>query len=59
MDPAQQPRLIQIEDDTLRLLKEARRKGWEGEVNGLEATLVHIQGKKAQCEARVVNGKHR
>jgi hypothetical protein len=48
MDEGQLPRLVQIEKDTLRLLKEARTKGWEGEAAGLETTLIHIKDKKAQ-----------
>jgi len=50
MDPLQLPRLVQIEKDTYRLLKEARNKGWEGEAAGLETTLVHIKDKKAQAD---------
>ena len=48
MDAGQLPRLVQIEKDTLRLLKEARTNGWEGESAGLETTLIHIKDKKAQ-----------
>jgi hypothetical protein len=48
MDEGQLPRLVQIEKDTLRLLKEARTKGWEGEAAGLETTLIHIKDKKTQ-----------
>lgn len=48
MDAGQLPRLVQIEKDTLRLLKEARTNGWEGEAAGLETTLIHIKDKKAQ-----------
>jgi hypothetical protein len=50
MDPNQLPRLVLIEEDTHRLLDEARQKGWEGEVLGLEAMLGHIADKKAQAE---------
>lgn len=50
MDPLQLPRLLQIEKDTYRLLKEARSKGWEGEAAGLETTLVHIKDKRAQVD---------
>jgi hypothetical protein len=50
MDPAQLPRLIQIEQNTRTLLREAREQGWEGEVHGLEETLHHIGEKKAQGE---------
>ena len=44
------PRLLQIEKDTYRLLKEARTKGWEGEAAGLETTLVHIKDKRTQVD---------
>lgn len=50
MDAGQQPRLLQIENDTYRLLKEARNRGWEGEAAGLENTLVHIKDKRAQVD---------
>jgi hypothetical protein len=50
MDAGQSPRLLQIEKDTYRLLKEARNKGWEGEAAGLETTLVHIKDKRAQVD---------
>ncbi len=50
MDPAQLPRLAQIEQDTHRLLDEARERGWDGEAAGLETTLLHIADKKVQVE---------
>jgi site-specific recombinase XerD len=50
MDPAQLPRLIQIEQNTHTLLAEAKQQGWEGEVRGLEETLHHLGEKKAQVE---------
>ena len=50
MDPAQLPRLAQIEADTHRLLAEARERGWDGEAAGLETTLLHIADKKAQAQ---------
>ena len=50
VDTNQLPRLREIEADTLRLLAEARQHGWDGEAAGLEATLAHIQTKKAQAE---------
>jgi hypothetical protein len=50
MDPAQLPRLLAIEQDTHRLLAEARERGWDGEAAGLETTLQHITEKKAQVE---------
>lgn len=50
MDPEQLPRLLQIEQDTERLLSEARANEWTGEASGLETTLLGIQDKKAQVE---------
>jgi integrase len=50
VDPAQMPRLIEIEHDTVRLLKEAQANEWVGEVAGLELTLERIQSKKGQVE---------
>lgn len=50
VDPTQLPRLREIEADTHRLLNEARGHGWEGELAGLEVTLVHTREKKAQAE---------
>lgn len=50
MDPEQLPRLIAIEEDIHRLLAEAKDKGWEGEVTGLETTLLHIKEKKMQVD---------
>ncbi|HYM00978.1 MAG TPA: site-specific integrase [Blastocatellia bacterium] len=50
MDPLQLPRLLEIEQDTFRLLNEARSEGWDGECAGLESTLVHIRDKRGQVE---------
>src|SRR6266487_2864660 len=50
MDPDQLPRLLSIEQDTHRLLAEARANGWDGEVLALETTLHHIVEKKAQVQ---------
>lgn len=50
MDPEQLPRLLQIEKNTHDLLSEARENGWEGEAQGLEETLLHIDEKKAQVK---------
>jgi integrase len=50
MDPAQLPRLLQIEHDTHRLLTEAQQQGWEGEAAGLQDTLAHIADKQAQVQ---------
>ena len=50
MDPMQLPRLLQIEENTKTLLAEARERGWDGEIQGLEETLHHLGEKKAQGE---------
>jgi hypothetical protein len=60
MDPAQLPRLDQIEASTRsRLteastrsrLTEARSRQWLGEVSALEDSLRHIRAKKTQAAA--------
>jgi hypothetical protein len=50
MDPEQLPRLLQIEMNTHDLLAEARENRWEGEIQGLEETLLHIHEKKTQVD---------
>ncbi len=50
LDPAQFPRLLQIEDNTRERLDEARRMQWLGEVAALEESLQHITDKKHQAE---------
>jgi hypothetical protein len=51
MDPDQLPRLLAIEQDTHRLLAEARANGWDGEALALETTTLTAVGeKKAQAE---------
>lgn len=57
MDPAQLPRLLQIEHDTHRLLAEAQQHGWEGEAAGLADTLAHIADKKAQVQRIQANSR--
>jgi hypothetical protein len=56
MDPNQLPRVVLVEQDTHRLLDEARRNGWVGEVLGLETTLGQSADKKAQAERLRVHG---
>jgi len=50
LDPAQVPRLLQIEANTRERLDEARRMHWPGEVAALEESLRHIADKKHQAE---------
>jgi hypothetical protein len=49
-DPAQLPRLIQIEINTRERLQEARQMQWLGEVSGLQDNLRHLADKKRQAE---------
>jgi hypothetical protein len=49
MDPAQLPRLNDIESNTRARLDEARRKTWLGEVAALEESLAHIARKRSQA----------
>ncbi|MGV9386650.1 hypothetical protein ACWDRB_63370 [Nonomuraea sp. NPDC003707] len=50
LDPAQVPRLLQIEDNTRERLAEAKRMQWLGEVAALEESLRHITEKKLQAD---------
>lgn len=50
MDPAQLPRLLDIEANTRERLDEAHRMQWLGEVAGLREGLRHITEKKQQAE---------
>jgi hypothetical protein len=49
MNPAQLPRLNDIESNTRARLDEARRKTWLGEVAALEESLAHIARKRSQA----------
>ena len=48
IDPAQKPRLLAIEANTVERLDEARSMKWLGEVNALEESLRHIRSKRDQ-----------
>lgn len=48
IDPAQKPRLLAIEANTVERLDEARSMKWLGEVNALEESLRHIRAKRDQ-----------
>jgi len=50
MDPAQMPRLLQIEANTRERLEEAHKMQWLGEVSGLQDGLRHIAEKKRQAQ---------
>jgi hypothetical protein len=49
-DPAQLPRLAEIEINTRERLQEARQMQWLGEVAGLQDSLRHIADKKRHAE---------
>lgn len=49
-DPAQLPRLVEIEINTRERLQEAHQMQWLGEVSGLQDSLRHIADKKQQAE---------
>jgi hypothetical protein len=53
LDPAQAPRLDQIEASTRSRLAEARERQWLGEVSALEDSLRHIRAKKSRHEGHV------
>ncbi len=49
IDPAQLPRLNDIESNTRARLDEARQKTWLGEVAALEESLAHIARKRSRA----------
>ena len=51
-DPAQRNRLIEIRDNLIARIIEAKREGWLGEVDGLQISLTGVNSKLAQIDAR-------
>jgi integrase len=49
-DPAQRPRLLEIHNNLLARVDEARREGWLGEVEGLQVSLAGARHKLAQLD---------
>ena len=49
-DPAQRQRLLDVRDNLLARIDEARREGWLGEVEGLQISLAGARTKLAQVE---------
>ena len=49
VDPAQLPRLHELETNAVRRLEEAKQKTWLGEVAALEESLRHIREKQVQA----------
>ncbi|MEV0580837.1 site-specific integrase [Streptomyces sp. NPDC050392] len=50
-DPAERPRLVEIRDNLIDRIAEAKREGWLGEVEGLETSLAGAEDKLAQMDA--------
>jgi hypothetical protein len=49
-DPAQRPRLIEVRDNLIARVAEARQEGWLGEVDGLQISLDGARQKMDQIE---------
>lgn len=49
-DPAQRPRLIDVRDNLLTRIEEARTQGWLGEVEGLQISLAGARTKLTQLD---------
>ena len=54
-DPSQQHRLVEIRDNLIARIAEARTEGWLGEIEGLKVSLVGAEEKLAHMERRVVD----
>ena len=55
-DPAQHQRLLDIRDNLLTRIEEARREGWLGEVEGLQISLAGARTKLTQLEQMTIPG---
>ena len=51
-DPAQRARLVEIRDNLIARIVEAKREGWLGEVKGLQLSLTGAEVKLAQIDKR-------
>lgn len=49
-EPAQRPRLLEVRDNLITRIEEARREGWLGEVEGLQISLAGARQKLAQLD---------
>ena len=55
-DPAQRQRLLDVRENLLARIEEARREGWLGEVEGLQISLAGARTKLAQVEQMTSTG---
>jgi integrase len=53
-DPSQRHRLVEIRDNLVARIAEARTEGWLGEIEGLEVSLAGAEEKLTQMERRAV-----
>jgi len=51
-DPAQRDRLVEIRDNLIARVIEAKREGWLGEIEGLQISLAGAEDKLAQINNR-------
>ncbi|MEU9247447.1 integrase [Streptomyces sp. NPDC048385] len=49
-EPTQRPRLLEVRDNLINRIEEARREGWLGEVEGLQISLAGARHKLAQLD---------
>lgn len=52
-DPAQRARLVEIRDNLIARIAEAKREGWLGEIDGLRVSMAGAQDKLAQIDATI------
>lgn len=51
-DPAQRDRIVDIRDDLIARIIEAKREGWVGEIEGLQVSLAGTDDKLAKIAYR-------
>jgi hypothetical protein len=57
-DPAQRQRLLDVRDNLIARIDEARREGWLGEVEGLQISLAAARSKLAQLDQIAAQPPH-
>jgi hypothetical protein len=53
-DPAQRHRLVDVRDNLIARIDEARREGWLGELEGLQISLAGARTKLAQLDQMTI-----